>query len=109
MFDHDNFINKPCQNIFGRLVIYSPRNTSVPDFKITGDFHENYVDINLQNAGADISAAEIVLFVRMVEFCEKYPRPLAGDKIVVDGITYQIIDIQPHIPGSKKLVLHEDI
>lgn len=64
MFDHDNFINKPCQDIFGRLVVYKPRNASISDFKITGDFHENYVDINLQNAGADISAAEIAHFCK---------------------------------------------
>ena len=25
----------------------------------------------------------------------------------IDGKDYQIIDIQTHIPGSKKLVLHE--
>lgn len=108
MFDHDNFINKTCQSIFGRPVLYKPRNKIYQAFYITGDFHEAYVDINLKNSEADISSAQTVLIVRLVEFGEQYPLPFQGDIVVVDELSYHIVDVQPHIPGSKKLILHED-
>ncbi len=107
MFDFDNYINKPSMEIFGRPVIYRPKNTDVAPFEITGDFHESYMEIDLKNAGADISSAKIVLFVRLKDFPKHYPKPKQGDYVEIWECPYQIIDIEPHIPGSKKLVLHE--
>ncbi len=106
MFNHDDFINKPCQQIFGRPVLYTPLH-GAPSFEITGDFHESYMDIDLKNSGADISSAQIVLIVRMVDFPPVYSTPAQGDSLQIDGKEYQILDVQPHIPGSRKLVLHE--
>lgn len=108
MFDFDAFVNKPAMGIFGRDIKYRPKKTDVAPFAMCGDFHESYMDINLVNAGADISSAKIVLFVRLVDFPAHYTAPLAGDYVSVGDLNYQIVDIEPHIPGSKKLILHEE-
>lgn len=108
MFDFDTFVNKTAQGIFGRPVTYRPKNTDKQPFTLSGDFHVSYMDINLVNAGADISSAKTVVFVRLAEFPTQYPTPLAGDYVAIDGNNYQIMDIQAHIPGSQKLVLHKD-
>ena len=81
MFDFDNFVNKPNMDIFGRPVTYRPKNTQYPAFAMTGDFHESYMEIELKNAGADISSAQIVLFVRLIDFPESYPEPKQGDYV----------------------------
>lgn len=107
MFNFDDFVNRPAMNIFGRPVLYRPKNTDYQAFAITGDFHKSYMEINLKNAGADISSAKIVLFVRLVDFPSSYPEPRAGDYVEIWEIKYQIIDIEHHIPGSRKLILHE--
>lgn len=108
MFDFDKFVNVPAMGIFGRETKYRPKNTSVAPFAIRGDFHESYMDINLVNAGADISAAKIVLFVRLMDFPAKYHEPKQGDYVLVGDLEYQVVDIEAHIPGSKKLILHEE-
>ena len=107
MFNFDDFVNRPAMEIFGRPVMYRPKNTAPEPFAITGDFHESFMEINLKNAGADISSAKIVLFVRLIDFPTYYPEPKAGDYVEIWEIKYQIIDIEHHIPGSKKLILHE--
>jgi uncharacterized protein (UPF0128 family) len=55
----------------------------------------------------EISSNEIVLFVRDVSMPTEYSKANQGDFVEVENIRYQIIDIQQHIPGSKKLILHE--
>ncbi len=106
-FDFDNFVNKPAMGIFGRPVTYRPRNPSHAAFEIIGDFHQSYMEIDLKNATADISSTKIVLFVRMVDFPPEYPKPLQGDYVTIWETEYQIVDCEPHIPGSRKLILHE--
>ncbi|MCT4575086.1 MAG: hypothetical protein N4A43_02395 [Alphaproteobacteria bacterium] len=109
MFDFDNFVNKSCQRIFGQEVQYIPKNEDIESFNINGDFHEKYSAINLKNiSSADISSSEIVLFVRMVEFPAQYKEPLQGDYIVVEETKYQVVNIEAHIPGSRKLILLEE-
>lgn len=95
-------------DIFGREVKFRPKNPAHTAFNVRGDFHEAYIDINLKNADADISSAKIVLFVRLVDFPAYYPEPLQGDYVLFGGLEYQIVNTEPHIPGSKKLTLHEE-
>ncbi len=108
MFDFDKFVNKPNMDIFGRQTIYRPKNTLFSPFEITGDFHESFMEEELKNAGADISAAQIMLFVRLIDFPAVYPKPQQGNYVEIGNTIYQIIDIEHHIPGSRKLVLHEE-
>jgi hypothetical protein len=108
MFDFDRFVNEPSMAIFGRDAMYRPKNTARAPFALRGDFHESYMDINLKNAGADISAAKIVLFVRLCDFPANYLEPKQGDYVRVNDLEYQVVDIEAHIPGSKKLILHEE-
>lgn len=107
MFDFDKFVNEPAHAIFGRQILYRPKNINYLPFTLSGDFHISYMDINLVNAGADISSAKTVVFVRDADFSRNYPESLAGDYVTIDGKEWQIIDIESHIPGSKKLILHE--
>ena len=108
MFDFDKFVNKTAHGIFGREITYRPKNAKHAPFKLSGDFHESYIDLNLKNAGADISSAKIVVFVRLAEFPANYKEPLAGDYVAIDGANFQVVDMEIHIPGSKKLILHKD-
>lgn len=108
MFDFDKFVNEPAMGLFGRETKYRPKKPNFAPFVIHGDFHESYMDINLKNAGADISAAKIVLFVRLMDFPAVYPEPKQGDYVQVGDLEYQVVDIEAHIPGSKKLILHEE-
>ncbi len=107
MLDFDNFINKPCVEIFGRVVTYIPANNDFDSFAIKGDFHKDYKDVKTDSSEVEISSNEIVLFVRDVSMPLDYPKANQGDFVEVENIRYQIIDIQQHIPGSKKLILHE--
>ena len=107
MFNFDQFVNAPAHAIFGRQVLYRPKNTAFPEFTLSGDFHISHTDVKLANAGADVSSAQTVVFVRDVDFPAQYPVSLAGDYVTIDDKEWQIINIEPHIPGSKKLILHE--
>lgn len=107
MLDFDNFINKPCVEIFGREASYIPANSDFNSFTIKGDFHKDYSGVNTKSSEVEISSNEIVLFVRDVSMQPSYPKANQGDFIEVENTRYQIIDIQQHIPGSKKLILHE--
>jgi len=107
MLDFDNFINKPCVEIFGQEATYIPANNDFDSFTIKGDFHKDYRGVKTDSAEVEISSNEIVLFVRDVAMPSNYPKANQGDFIEIQSTRYQIIDIQQHIPGSKKLVLHE--
>ena len=106
-FNFDDFINKPSIGVFGRSAIIIPANDQCVPFKIRGDFHENYQEVNNKATYADISSNEIVIFVRNADLPDYYPKINQGDKVKIAGKYYEIIDIRNHIPGSKKLVLHE--
>jgi len=107
MFDFDGFVNKPSIQIFGRSATITPANDQFAPFAINGDFHENYQEVSNKATEVDISSNEIVIFVRNADLPDNYTKINQGDKIKIDGKDYQIIDVQAHIPGSKKLVLHE--
>ena len=120
-FNFDNFINKVCvgdkdingnvrEGIFGRNVLYIPANTGINSFAIAGDFHKAYEEVQpntLENAS--ITSSQITLFIREDNMPEIYKKPLQGDYVEVDDVKFQIIDVQIHIPGSLKLILHENI
>jgi hypothetical protein len=107
MFNFDNFINKPCIEIFGIAARYIPANSNFDSFAIKGDFHRNYKEIKTDSSTTSVSSYEIVLFVRDIDMISNYPKANQGDFIEIENLRYQIIDIQPHLPGSKKLILHE--
>ena len=106
-FNFDEFINKPCLEIFGRQVSITPAKTEFAAFEINGDFHEDYNEVDFDKIESSIASAKIVIFIRDADMPAHYPKVNQGDIIEVDGKSYQIIDIQLHIPGSKKLILHE--
>lgn len=106
-FDFDEFINKPCIEILGHQAIITPAKIEFTPFELGGDFHEDYKEVNPDLSEASISSSKIVIFIRDVDLPDYYPKINQGDSIEVKGKNYQIIDVQIHIPGSKKLILHE--
>ena len=107
MFNFDDFVNKPCIEIFGRVALYIPANSDFESFTIKGDFHKDYQEIKTDSSAVEISSDKIVIFIRDVDMTLNYPKAAQGDFIEVENLRYQIIDVQIHIPGSKKLILHE--
>lgn len=107
MFNFDDFINKPSIGIFGQVTTITPAKTEFAPFEINGDFHEDYKEVNPDSSEASITSSVIAVFVRNADLPDYYPKINQGDLIAIDGKNYQIIDVQIHIPGSKKLVLHE--
>ena len=107
MFNFDDFINKPSIGIFGQITTITPAKTEFAPFEINGDFHEDYKEVSPDSSEASITSSVIAIFVRSSDLPDYYPKINQGDLIEIDGKNYQIIDVQIHIPGSKKLVLHE--
>ena len=107
MFNFDEFINKPSIGIFGQVTTITPAKTEFAPFEINGDFHEDYKEVNPDSSEASITSSVIAVFIRNADLPDYYPKINQGDLIAIDGKNYQIIDVQIHIPGSKKLVLHE--
>jgi len=106
MFDFDGFINKPSIGIFGQVATITPAKNEFAPFEINGDFHEDYKEVNPDSSDASITSSVIAIFIRDTDLPDYYPKINQGDLIKIDGKNYQIIDVQIHIPGSKKLVLH---
>ena len=107
MFNFDDFINKPSIGIFGQITTITPAKTEFAPFEINGDFNEDYKEVNPDSSDVSITSSVIAIFIRNADLPDYYPKINQGDLIEIDGKNYQIIDVQIHIPGSKKLVLHE--
>ncbi len=107
MFDFDKFINQPCVEMFGREVTYIPANDDFESFTLKGDFHQDYQRVKTDSSEVEISSREVAIFLRDADMAPAYPKANQGDFIETESARYQIIDVQPHIPGSKKLTLHE--
>ena len=107
MFNFDDFINKQSIGIFGQITTITPAKTEFAPFEINGDFHEDYKEVNPDSSDVSITSSVIAIFIRNADLPDYYPKINQGDLIEIDGKNYQIIDVQIHIPGSKKLVLHE--
>lgn len=106
-FNFDEFINKPSLKMFGQVVTVIPAKSEFLPFEISGDFHEDYKEVNPNLSEASISSSKVVIFIRDIDLPDYYSKINQGDLIEVDSKNYQIIDVQIHIPGSKKLILHE--
>lgn len=113
MFDFDKFINRPCigegsiEGIFGRKALYIPDNSAFLPFVILIDFHKGYQEVKIKTAEAPITSTEIAAFIRLCNMPENYPKILQGDHLKIDNQTFDIINVEYHIPGTKKVVLHE--
>jgi hypothetical protein len=107
MFNFDEFINKPAIAMFGRLAKITPAKSEFPSFEIMGDFHEDYKEVGFDDLESSVASSKIVIFIRDADLPDYYPKINQGDLITVAGKNYQIVDVQIHIPGSRKLILHE--
>jgi len=105
-FDFDKFVSKPCMKLFGVEAKYSPLSEARQSFQLAVDFHESYEKVELEAGSTPITSHEVVAFVRLALMPETYRNPLQGDKMEINGKTYEIIDVRAHIPGCVKAVLH---
>ena len=105
-FDFDEFVNKPAMKIFGTEALYSPLSTDYQSFPLTVDFHESYEKVELEVGSTPITSREVVAFIRLSDMPTNYTQPLQGDKMKIKNKSYEIMDVQTHIPGAIKAVLH---
>ncbi len=113
MFDFDKFINGPCigdgliEGIFGRKALYIPDNAEIQPFVIVVDFHKGYENVKLKTAEVPITSMEIAAFIRLCNMPKYYSKIRQGDHLQIENQTFDIINVEYHIPGTEKVVLHE--
>ena len=95
------------EGIFGRKALYIPDNKEFQPFDILVDFHKGYQEVKLKTAEAPVTSTEIAAFIRLCEMPENYPKILQGDHLQVENQIFDIINVEYHIPGTEKVVLHE--
>lgn len=93
--------------MFGQRAKIIPAKAEFTAFEINGDFHEEYKEVGFDDANSSVTSAKIVIFIRDANLPQYYPKVNQGDIVEINNKSYQIVDIQAHIPGSKKLILHE--
>lgn len=118
MFDFDNFINRTCigettadgkalEGIFGKKALYIPDNNEIEPFAIAIDFHKAYKEVDVKALEISISSTDIAAFIRLCDMPGNYRKILQGDHLLVENQTFDIINVEYHIPGTKKVILHE--
>jgi hypothetical protein len=118
VFDFDKFISRPCiggrdengklaEGIFGRKAKYVPASRKSRPFDILVDFHKAFEQVQIKVLELPLSSLEIAAFIRLCDMAKHYPKIRQGDGIEVDGDKFQIIDVQHHITGTQKVILHE--
>ena len=107
-------LQSACQDTFGIPVSYIPSIEKRPclagaAIKITGIFDESRETVNLM-AGGGGGGMEAVIPRPVVELrlTDLGIDPLEGDEVVVDGVTYRIMDVQRDGHGSAALLLNRD-
>lgn len=118
MFDFDKFINRVCigetttdggviKGIFGRDTLYIPDNSETPPFAIVADFHKAYKEVEIKALEIPISSVDIAAFIRICDMPVEYPEIRQGDFLKIDNEIFEIINVEYHIPGTQKVILHE--
>lgn len=118
MFDFDNFINRVCigettvdgelkEGIFGQKALYMPDNPENPPFAVLVDFHKAYKEVDIKALDVPISSTDIAAFIRLCDMPTNYPKILQGDHLKIGRQVFDIINVEYHIPGTQKAILHE--
>ncbi len=101
-----------CQDTFGILVSYIPSMQKRPELggtaiEITGIFDNNRETVNLM-AGAGSSMEAViprpVVELRLVDLGID---PMDGDEVIVNNVSYRIMDVQPEGNGTVVLFLSQ--
>ncbi|OSM07662.1 head-tail joining protein [Magnetofaba australis] len=101
-------LDAACQQTFGIQVTYIPSMANRPDLygksiSLTGIFDDAREMVTLMGGpGMEAVVPRPVLEIRSADLGFT---PTEGDEVMVDGITYRILDVQPDGHGSIKLVL----
>jgi hypothetical protein len=90
-----------CMDVFGREVTYAPAGGSA--FKLQGVFDAPHLAVGLRDGEVYYSTTDPKLGVRLSDF---FSAPLQGDVVSIDGVDYQVIDVQPDGQGGATLDLH---
>lgn len=93
-----------CRDLYGTSVTYTPVSTGV-DESIAGILDESWESVD---AGGEVpqNALLPVLDLRLADLSVA---PAQGDSLVVDGVSYSVIDVQIDGQGGCKLPLHRGV
>ena len=99
--DWDALVLGPCLDTFGVPATYMPLRGA--SFSITGVFDRYHVEVTLDPAqGVPVSTLRPIIGVRDSVFATQ---PAQGDKVLVAGATFEVIDTQPDGHGHTILKL----
>ncbi len=96
--------NRATRRTFGRPVVYTHTSAPAAPVAITAIFDKAHQVVTWGEDGQPISTTRPMLDVRLADLAE---RPRKGDGVVIDGITYQVSDVQPGGHGTSQLMLVE--
>ncbi|MBF0115663.1 MAG: hypothetical protein HQM04_11570 [Magnetococcales bacterium] len=102
--------NRSCLATFGTPVAYRPALRNQPDlaeqsFPITGIFTEKNLSVTLMGAGANGLDAVVPQPTLEIRLSDLGFLPMTGDEVTVDGLLYQVVEVQPDGRGMALLRL----
>lgn len=95
--------HKATRRTFGRPVTYTHRSAPDAPVTITAIFDAAHQVVTWED-GQPVSATRPMLDVRLADLASA---PKKGDGVVIDGVSYEVSDVQPGGHGSSKLMLVE--
>ena len=103
-------LHDACRNVFGTQVAYIPSVEKRPEYEgipieITAIFDDNREVVDISAVGVDVVARRTVLDVILADLGIE---PKEGDAVEINGVTYQVVDVQPDGYGSSVLVLSQE-
>ena len=109
--DFDRLVLGPCMDTFGIDVSYQPVGASAP-VHIKACFDATAHQISFDHDDAPVSTNKPVLGVRLSDFAQLStlaPCPGQGDLVEIDGVFYQVKDINPDGVGHARLGLIKQV
>jgi hypothetical protein len=104
MIDFDSLVVGPATAIFGQRVIYRP--PGLQPIVIVAVFDAGAKEFSLNPSGEQISDNRPLLGIRYSDLDQAGITPLQGDKVTIDGIDYQVSDVNTDGQGAAKLTLN---
>lgn len=103
-------VNRSCMATFGVPVVYRPALRNRPEMgeqplDVVGIFDERHSTFTLSGAGEGGFETIVPRTTLELRSSDLGFEPLAGDTVMVDGVSYQVTDVQPDSRGASVLFL----
>lgn len=92
-----------CVDTFGQTATYIPKGGE-PEFEVDGIFDRPFLNVEIGQDNSHQSTAPTF----GVKALDMETDPQDGDQIIIDGITFNVFEVQEDGQGHIKLLLHED-